>query len=36
MCEYDVYLRPMTIDDTDDIVRWRNRESVRQYFVYQE
>lgn len=36
MCKYDIYLQPITIDDTDNIVRWRNKESVRQYFIYQE
>lgn len=30
-----IYLREMNIDDTDDIVRWRNSDSVRKYFIYQ-
>ncbi len=32
----DVYLRPITVDDTDDIIRWRNSDSVRPYFIYQK
>lgn len=35
MSNYDVYLRPMTVDDTDDILRWRNSEDVRKFFIYQ-
>lgn len=31
-----VYLRKMTIEDTDDIVRWRNSDGVRKNFIYQE
>lgn len=31
-----IYLRPMTLDDTDLIVGWRNREAVRRNFIYQE
>ncbi len=30
-----IYLRPMTYDDTEDIVRWRNSDSVRKRFIYQ-
>ncbi len=30
-----VFLRPMTLEDTDDIVRWRNKERVRSNFIYQ-
>lgn len=29
-----VYLRPMTVEDTEDIVRWRNTEYVRDNFIY--
>ena len=29
-----VYLRPITYDDTDLIVRWRNQENVIKYFFY--
>ena len=31
-----VILRKMEIEDTDDIVRWRNSEGVRTRFIYQE
>ena len=31
-----VYLRPITIEDTEDIVRWRNQDRVRQNFIYQK
>lgn len=30
-----VYLRPMTYEDTDLIVAWRNSEAVRKNFIYQ-
>ena len=30
-----VYLRLMTYDDTDLIVKWRNTDSVRKNFIYQ-
>ncbi|MCI5954006.1 MAG: GNAT family N-acetyltransferase [Lachnospiraceae bacterium] len=30
-----VYLRPMTYDDTDLIVAWRNSDAVRKNFIYQ-
>lgn len=30
----EIYIRPMTYDDIDDIVRWRNSDAVRQYFIY--
>ena len=33
--ENQIYLRPMTEDDTDKIVAWRNQDSVRKYFIYQ-
>lgn len=29
-----IYLRSITYDDTDLIVRWRNQENVRKYFFY--
>ncbi len=32
----NIYLRPMTYEDTDDIVRWRNQDEVRKNFIYQE
>lgn len=31
-----IYLRPMTWDDTDLIVKWRNSDAVRLNFIYQE
>lgn len=31
-----VYLRPITVDDTDMIIEWRNSEAVRPYFIYQK
>lgn len=31
-----VYLRPINREDTKDIVRWRNSDAVRPYFIYQE
>ena len=30
-----IYLRPMTLDDTDRIVAWRNSDAVRKNFIYQ-
>ncbi len=30
-----IYLRPMTYDDTEDIVNWRNSDGVRKNFIYQ-
>lgn len=31
-----VYLRPITPEDTDRIVTWRNRDFVRKNFIYQK
>lgn len=31
-----IYLRPMTAEDTDNIVRWRNHSRVRKRFICQE
>ena len=31
-----VYLRPITSEDTDRIVTWRNRDFVRKNFIYQK
>ncbi len=31
-----IYLRPMTYDDTDLIVTWRNSSAVRQNFIYRD
>lgn len=30
-----IYLRPMTVEDTDCIVEWRNSPQVRKNFIYQ-
>ncbi len=32
----NIYLRVMTYEDTDDVVRWRNQDAVRKNFIYQE
>ena len=32
----EVYLRPITHDDTDLIVKWRNQENVIKYFFYRK
>lgn len=34
--ERSVYLRQMTVDDTDRIVKWRNKDFVRRNFIYQD
>ncbi len=31
-----IYLSPITYEDTKDIVRWRNKPSVREHFIYRE
>lgn len=31
-----VYLRPMTAEDTDNIIKWRNSDAVRKNFIYQK
>ena len=31
-----IYLRPMTVEDTDRIVGWRNNSRVRRNFIYQK
>ncbi len=30
-----IYLRPITLTDTDNIVKWRNSPAVRKNFIYQ-
>lgn len=35
MEERNIYLRPITTDDTDDVIRWRNSDNVKKYFIYQ-
>lgn len=32
--EAGIYLRPMTLEDTDKIVEWRNSDEVRRNFIY--
>ncbi len=32
----EIYLRPMTNEDTDNIIKWRNSDAVRSRFIYQE
>ncbi len=29
-----IYLSPITYEDTEDIVRWRNKPCVREHFIY--
>lgn len=36
ICGERVYLRPITLLDTDLIIKWRNSESVKKYFIYRE
>ena len=31
-----IILRPITIHDTEMVLRWRNSEEVRRYFIYQQ
>jgi RimJ/RimL family protein N-acetyltransferase len=31
-----IYLRPITLEDTQDIIRWRNSDVVRPFFLYQK
>jgi len=31
-----IYIRPITKDDTDNIIKWRNSDAVRPYFIYQK
>ncbi len=31
-----IYLRPMTMEDTENIIRWRNSDAVRKRFIYQK
>lgn len=30
-----IYLRPITMEDTENILRWRNSQRVRKNFIYQ-
>ena len=31
-----VYLRPIMIEDTDIVLRWRNSDAVKRYFIFRE
>ncbi len=31
---HEVTIRPITYDDTDNIIKWRNSDSVRKRFIY--
>lgn len=31
-----IYLRELRLEDTDEIIRWRNSAFVREHFIYQE
>lgn len=31
-----IYLRPITLEDTEMVLRWRNSDAVKQYFIYRE
>ncbi|MBE6690164.1 MAG: UDP-4-amino-4,6-dideoxy-N-acetyl-beta-L-altrosamine N-acetyltransferase [Ruminococcaceae bacterium] len=32
----NIYLRPITEADTEMVLRWRNSEAVKQYFIYRQ
>jgi len=34
--EANIYLRPISYDDTELIVSWRNKDTVRKNFIYQK
>ncbi len=34
--EGKIYLRPMTYDDAETFVKWRNSDSVKKFFIYRE
>ena len=36
MDKESVYLRPMTLEDSEQVVGWRNKEFVRKNFIYQK
>ena len=35
LCGAQIYLRPITLEDTEKIVAWRNSDRVRSNFIYQ-
>ena len=34
--ENELYLRKIEYSDTDDIIRWRNQDEIRKFFIYQQ
>lgn len=34
--DHVIHLRPMTVEDTKQIVKWRNKDFVRKNFIYQD
>lgn len=34
--EYQVYIRPIEVSDAELIIKWRNSENVKKYFILQE
>ena len=36
MIEKKISIRPITENDTNKIIEWRNKPSVKQYFIYRE
>lgn len=35
-CGNGLELRPITVDDTDELLKWRNSDEVKKYFIYQK
>ena len=35
-CGSSIHLRPLQLEDTDEILRWRNQPFVRSHFIYQQ
>lgn len=36
MVQDEIRLRPISLEDTEKIIKWRNKDEVRSHFVYQE
>ena len=36
MIKKNITIRPITVKDTDNIIKWRNKSSVNQYFIYRK
>lgn len=34
--EDSIYIRPITVEDTEALLTWRNSQEVKQFFIYQE